>query len=82
MTQNVFAKTLEKSGRLLFEMSSLELLPGEYSGDFRIVCGEEDENVDFISQAVSFVVSSSEKAAGIVYLRHQWILEKNDEKSR
>ena len=73
---------LEKSGRLLFEMSSLELLPGEYSGDFRIVCGEEDENVDFISQAVSFVVSSSEKAAGIVYLRHQWILEKNDEKSR
>lgn len=73
---------LEKSGRLLFELSSLELLPGEYIGDFRIVCGEEDENVDFISQAVSFAVSSSEKAIGIVNLRHRWILESNEEKNR
>ena len=66
---------LERSGRLLFELSSLELLPGEYSGDFRIVCGEEDENVDFISQAVSFAVSAPGMEMGIVYLKHRWILE-------
>ena len=66
---------LEKSGRLLFELSSLELLPGEYIGDFRIVCGEEDENVDFISQAVSFAVSAPGREMGIVHLKHRWILE-------
>ncbi len=66
---------LDKSGRLLFELSSLELLPGEYVGDFRIICGQEDENIDFISKAITFAVGSSGREVGIVNISHRWYVE-------
>lgn len=66
--------SLEHQTTVRFEIDQLELLPGEYIADLRLVEGEDDTNVDFISKAIRFVVGHNGKEAGMVNIKHKWIV--------